>query len=93
MLNYIVFDEVCLFDLGLLGGFYVVGNICIGSLICEDVWFLDVVEIFEEFGVEFLVVFNGLFYYCDKFDCCMSYMVVCVIEIGMLLIYVNMVGG
>lgn len=46
-----------------------------------------------ESGVEVLVVLNGLLYYCDKFDWCMNYMVVCVVENDVLMVYVNIVGG
>lgn len=91
--NYTVFDEVRLFDSGPLGGPYAVGNTRIGSPICEDAWFPDVAETLEESGAEFLVVPNGSPYYRDKFDRRMSHMVARVIETGMPLIYVNMVGG
>ena len=91
--NYTVFDEVRLFDSGPLGGPYAVGNTRIGSPICEDAWFPDVAETLEETGAEFLVVPNGSPYYRDKFDRRMSHMVARVIETGMPLIYVNMVGG
>ena len=91
--NYTVFDEVRLFDSGPMGGPYAVGNTRIGSPICEDAWFPDVAETLEETGAEFLVVPNGSPYYRDKFDRRMTHMVARVIETGLPLIYVNMVGG
>jgi NAD+ synthase len=91
--NYTVFDEVRLFDSGPLGGPYAVNGTRIGSPICEDAWFEDVAETLEETGAEFLLVPNGSPYYRDKFDRRMNHMVARVIETGLPLIYLNMVGG
>ncbi len=91
--NYKVFDEVRLFDIGPLGGPYAVGNTRIGSPICEDAWYEDVAETLEETGAEFLLVPNGSPYYRDKFDRRMNHMVARVVETGLPLIYLNMVGG
>ena len=91
--NYTVFDEVRLFDSGPLGGPYAVGNTRIGSPICEDAWFEDVAETLEESGAEFLLVPNGSPYYRDKFDRRMNHMVARVVETGLPLVYLNMVGG
>lgn len=91
--NYNVFDEVRVFDSGPLGGPYTVGNTRIGSPICEDAWYEDVAETLEESGAEFLLVPNGSPYYRDKFDRRMSHMVARVVETGLPLIYLNMVGG
>ncbi|MDO6481269.1 NAD+ synthase [Shimia thalassica] len=91
--NYTVFDEVRLFDSGPLGGPYAVGNTRIGSPICEDAWFEDVAETLEESGAEFLLVPNGSPYYREKFDRRMNHMVARVVETGLPLVYLNMVGG
>ncbi|MDP2582154.1 NAD+ synthase [Shimia thalassica] len=91
--NYTVFDEVRLFDSGPLGGPYAVGNTRIGSPICEDAWFEDVAETLQESGAEFLLVPNGSPYYRDKFDRRMNHMVARVVETGLPLVYLNMVGG
>ncbi|SHH33074.1 NAD+ synthase [Cognatishimia maritima] len=91
--NYNVFDEVRLFDSGPLGGPYAVGNTRVGSPICEDAWYEDVAETLQETGAEFLLVPNGSPYYRDKFDRRMAHMVARVIETGLPLIYLNMVGG
>ncbi len=91
--NYTVFDEVRLFDSGPLGGPYAVNGTRIGSPICEDAWYEDVAETLEETGAEFLLVPNGSPYYRDKFDRRMNHMVARVIETGLPLIYLNMVGG
>lgn len=91
--NYTVFDEERLFDHGALGGPYDVNDVRIGSPICEDAWFEDVSETLEESGAEILVVPNGSPYYRDKFDRRMNHMVARVIETGLPLVYINMVGG
>ncbi len=91
--NETVFDEVRIFDAGPLGGPYSVGNTRIGSPICEDAWHEDVAETLAETGAEFLLVPNGSPYYRDKFDVRINLMVARVIETGLPLIYLNMVGG
>ena len=91
--NYTVFDEERLFDHGPLGGPYDVDGVRVGSPICEDAWFEDVCETLEETGAEILVVPNGSPYYRDKFDRRMNHMVARVVETGLPLVYVNMVGG
>jgi NAD+ synthase len=91
--NETVFDEVRIFDAGPLGGPYSVGNTRVGSPICEDAWHEDVAETLAETGAEFLLVPNGSPYYRGKFDVRVSHMVARVIETGLPLIYLNMVGG
>lgn len=91
--NETVFDEVRIFDAGPLGGPYNVGNTRIGSPICEDAWHEDVAETLAETGAEFLLVPNGSPYYRDKFETRLNYMVARVVETGLPLIYLNMVGG
>jgi len=91
--NETVFDEVRIFDAGPLGGPYSVGNTRIGSPICEDAWYDDVTETLAETGAEFLLVPNGSPYYRDKFEVRLNHMVARVVETGLPLIYLNMVGG
>jgi len=91
--NETVFDEVRIFDSGPLGGPFSVGNTRIGSPICEDAWHPDVAETLQETGAEFLLVPNGSPYYRGKMDARMNNMVARVIETGLPLIYLNMVGG
>lgn len=91
--NETVFDEVRIFDSGPLGGPYAVGNTRIGSPICEDAWHPDVSETLAETGAEFLLVPNGSPYYRDKMDTRMNVIVSRVIETGLPVIYLNMVGG
>ena len=91
--NETVFDEVRIFDAGPLGGPYPVGDIRIGSPICEDAWYNDVTETLAETGAEFLLIPNGSPYYRDKFDVRLNHMIARVVETGLPLIYLNMVGG
>ncbi|MGC1506069.1 MAG: NAD+ synthase [Sulfitobacter sp.] len=91
--NETVFDEVRIFDSGPLGGPYSVGNSRIGSPICEDAWHPDVSETLAETGAEFLLVPNGSPYYRNKMDTRINVMVARVVETGLPLIYLNMVGG
>ncbi len=91
--NETVFDEVRIFDSGDLAGPYSVGNTRIGSPICEDGWHEDVAETLEESGAEFLLIPNGSPYYRDKFDVRLNHMVARVVETGLPLVYLNMVGG
>jgi NAD+ synthase len=91
--NETVFDEVRVFDAGPLAGPYSVGNTRIGSPICEDAWHEDVAETLAETGAEFLLVPNGSPYYRGKFETRLNHMVARVIETGLPLIYLNMVGG
>lgn len=91
--NETVFDEVRIFDAGPLGGPYSVGNTRIGSPICEDAWHEDVAETLAETGAEFLLVPNGSPYYRGKLETRVNHMVSRVVETGLPLIYLNMVGG
>ena len=91
--NETVFDEVRIFDAGPLGGPYSVGNTRVGSPICEDAWHEDVAETLAETGADFLLVPNGSPYYRGKFETRLNQMVSRVVETGLPLIYLNMVGG
>ncbi len=91
--NETVFDEVRLYDAGPLRGPYSVGELRIGSPICEDSWHPDVAETLEETGAEFLLIPNGSPYFRNKYDVRLNHMVARVVETGLPLIYLNMVGG
>ncbi|WP_299402168.1 NAD+ synthase [uncultured Roseobacter sp.] len=91
--NETVFDEVRIFDAGPLGGPYSVGNSRVGSPICEDAWHEDVAETLAETGAEFLLVPNGSPYYRGKFETRLNHMVARVVETGLPVIYLNMMGG
>lgn len=91
--NQAVFDEVRIFEPGLVSGPYVINGVRIGSPICEDAWYQDVVETHVETGAEFLFIPNGSPYYRGKLDVRLNLMVSRVVESGLPLIYLNLVGG
>ncbi len=91
--NTEVFDEMRVFESAPPGGPYSVSGVRVGSPICEDAWRTDVCETLAETGTEFLLVPNGSPYSRDKFDTRLNRMVARVVETGLPLIYLNMVGG
>lgn len=91
--NTHVFDEHRLFDRGPLAGPYDVDGVRVGSPICEDSWHEDVCEALEESGAEILLVPNGSPYRREKMDDRIALMVSRVVETGLPLVYLNMVGG
>ena len=76
-----------------VGGPYVVDDVRVGSPICEDSWHEDVAETLAETGAEFLLVPNGSPYYRNKMEVRQNLMVARVVETGLPLIYLNLVGG
>ncbi len=91
--NTEVFDEMRVFESAPPAGPYSVSGVRVGSPICEDAWRPDVCETLAETGAEFLLVPNGSPYSRNKFDTRVNRMVARVIETGLPLIYLNMVGG
>ena len=91
--NEEVFDEVRLFSSGNVDGPFQVDQMRIGSPICEDAWHSDIVETLEETGAQTLLVPNGSPYYRGKTEIRQNVMVSRVIESGLPLVYLNLVGG
>ena len=91
--NTHVFDERRLFDQGPLFGPYSENGVRIGTPICEDAWHEEVCEALAESGAEILLVPNGSPYFRRKYERRMNAMVSRVIETGLPLVYLNMVGG
>ncbi len=91
--NETVFDEERLYASGAVNGPYAVDGVRIGSPICEDSWYEDVAETLAETGAEFLLVPNGSPYYRDKLAVRHQLMVSRVVETGLPLIYLNLVGA
>lgn len=92
--NETVFDEERHFTSADPQGPYSMGPIRIGTPICEDAWHAeDVCETLAESGAEFLLIPNGSPYYRNKFDIRLNHMVGRVVETGLPLVYLNMVGG
>ena len=88
-----VFDEMRLYDPAPVSGPYRVGPVRIGTPICEDAWHPDVAETLDETGAEILLVPNGSPYHRGKHDIRLGLMVARVIETGLPMVYLNMVGG
>ncbi len=88
-----VFDEKRLFASAPLQGPYRVGPLRIGSPICEDAWHSEVSETLAESGAEILLVPNGSPYHRGKPSVRTNLMVARVVETGLPLVYLNMIGG
>lgn len=88
-----VFDEKRLFAAAEVSGPYRIGPLRIGSPICEDAWHPDVTETLAETGAEILLIPNGSPYHRGKPDLRLNLMVARVVETGLPLVYLNMVGG
>ncbi len=91
--NETVFDEKRLYESGDIDGPYAVAGLRIGTPICEDAWHPDVAETLAETGAEMLLIPNGSPYYRGKLEVRQNKMVARVIETGLPLIYLNLVGA
>jgi NAD+ synthase len=91
--NYGVFDEKRVFVPGPMPGPILVKGVRIGIPICEDIWGPEVVECLSETGGELLLVPNGSPYWRGKTEHRLNIAVARVVESGLPLIYLNMVGG
>jgi NAD+ synthase len=91
--NYGVFDEKRVFAPGPMPGPIVLRGVRIGIPVCEDIWEPHVVECIAETGGEILLVPNGSPYWRDKTEVRLNIAVSRVVESGLPLVYLNMVGG
>src|ERR1044072_4807649 len=91
--NYGVFDEKRVFAPGPLPGPVVLRGVRIGIPVCEDIWQPDVVECITETGGEILLVPNGSPHWRGKPQVRLNIAVAHVVESGLPLVYLNMVGG
>ena len=91
--NSDVFDEKRVFASAPPQGPYRVGPLRIGSPICEDAWHSEVCETLAETGAQILLVPNGSPYHRGKPSVRTNLMVARVIETGLPLVYLNMIGG
>ena len=96
--NYGVFDEVRVFRQGPIPGPMALrlrdgSTIRLGVMICEDMWIEDVAEALGESGAEILIVTNGSPYEADKQELRLQKAVARIVETGLPLLYVNLVGG
>ncbi|OYU38256.1 MAG: NAD+ synthase [Pseudorhodobacter sp. PARRP1] len=91
--NSDVFDEKRVFASAPPQGPYRVGPLRIGSPICEDAWHSEVCETLAETGAQILLVPNGSPYHRGKPSVRTNLMVARVVETGLPLVYLNMIGG
>ena len=91
--NTEVFDEERWFAPGPAAGPFRIGTTRIGAPVCEDAWHDDPAETLTESGAQLLLVANGSPYERHKHDRRITAMVHRVIETGLPLVYLNMVGG
>lgn len=91
--NDAVFDEKRVFASAEVHGPYAVRGVRIGTPICEDAWHPDVAETLAETGAEILLIPNGSPYHRGKPNLRLNLMVARVVETGLPLVYLNMVGG
>ena len=91
--NYGVFDEKRLFTPGPMPGPILIKGVRVGIPICEDIWGTEVVECISETGGEILLVPNGSPYWRGKTEHRLNIAVARVVEFGLPLIYLNMLGG
>jgi NAD+ synthase len=91
--NYGVFDEKRVFEPGPMPGPILFKGVRVGIPICEDIWGSEVVECVSETGGEILLVPNGSPYWRGKTEHRLNIAVARVVESGLPLIYLNMVGG
>jgi NAD+ synthase len=91
--NTSVFDEKRLFTSADIHGPVPLGPLRLGIPICEDAWHADVCETLAETGAGILLVPNGSPYHRGKPDVRMQLMLNRVVETGLPLVYLNMIGG
>ncbi|RED18595.1 NAD+ synthase [Pontivivens insulae] len=91
--NDSVFDEHRLFTPAPPQGPVNIAGLRVGIPICEDSWHEGPTETLEESGAEILVIPNGSPYHRAKHERRMNHMVSRVVESGLPLVYLNMVGG
>ncbi|UWQ96678.1 NAD+ synthase [Rhodobacteraceae bacterium M385] len=91
--NYAVFDEVRYYHSADPQGPVSINGVRIGFPICEDAWFEDVCETLEESGAEILISPNGSPYHRNKMELRQSVIVSRVVETGLPMVYLNLLGG
>ncbi|QXT40776.1 NAD+ synthase [Gymnodinialimonas ceratoperidinii] len=91
--NYKVFDEVRYYHSADPQGPVSINGVRVGFPICEDAWYEDVCETLEESGAEILISPNGSPYHRGKMGLRQSVIVSRVVETGLPMAYLNLVGG
>ncbi len=91
--NYGVFDEKRVFAAGAPAGPINFHGVRLGVCVCEDIWSPDACETLEESGAEILLVINGSPFEHHKADERLNIALARVVETGLPMAYVNLVGG
>ena len=91
--NYGVFDEYRYFHRGRRLPVYDLGGIKIGVNICEDIWYKEPSKIQAQSGAEIIININASPYHIGKVTFRENLVSTRVSESGVIIAYVNMVGG
>jgi NAD+ synthase len=91
--NYGVFDEKRVFATGPLPEPIEFRGLKLGVMICEDMWREEVTETLSSAGADLLIVLNGSPFDIEKKDARFDYARARVLQSGLPLLYVNLVGG
>ena len=91
--NYGVFDEYRYFLQGRRLPVYDLGGIKIGVNICEDIWYREPTKIQAQSGAEIIININASPYHIGKVAFRENLVLTRVSESGVIIAYVNMVGG
>lgn len=91
--NYGVFDELRIFEAGLLPAPLEFKGSKIGVMICEDMWYPEVSKSLADNGADFLVSVNSSPYEGTKYITRLDVARARVSETGLPLLYVNQIGG
>ena len=91
--NKEIFDEKRIFSSGDYTKSFLIDNIKIGCPICEDLWHKDVTSNLKKQKVDLIISPNGSPYYRHKNKKRMEIVRNRIEEIGVPLVYLNMVGG
>ena len=91
--NYSVFDEERYFTAGRNAAVFTINGIRIGMTICEDVWQPEPIARSRSAGAECIIAINGSPYELDTQDRREQTVRARIAEVGVPVIYLNMVGG
>jgi len=91
--NYGVFDEKRVFAAAASQQPIPFKGVMLGVMICEDMWFETVSDSLGNAGADILIVLNGSPFDIEKKHTRFDYARARVIETGLPLVYVNLVGG
>ena len=91
--NYGVFDDKRNFTPGQMPGPIMLRGLKIGFPICEDIWEPDVAECLEESGADLIIALNASPFDITKPEKRLQNAIARVVETGLPVIYVNMIGG